>query len=177
QDSPSLRFKELLENEKNNFKLVNSAVAFLGGVPAMINPADMSNTIPNEKVVMSYLSFLCARLLDLRIETRAARLIQAAWRKHKLKKDLLLYEERNKAAMKIQVVVRRFLMRRRAERQNQAATIIQSVWRGYLARNRLRMQKEAQLRALQHKAATVIQVGAEEENVNQIHFIYLEESE
>ncbi|KAK5616335.1 hypothetical protein CRENBAI_014028 [Crenichthys baileyi] len=157
QGSPSLRFKELLENEKNNFKLVNSAVAFLGGVPAMINPADMSNTIPNEKVVMSYLSFLCARLLDLRIETRAARLIQAAWRKHKLKKDLLLYEERNQAAMKIQVVVKGFLMRRRAERQNQAATIIQSVWRGYLARNRLRMQKEAQLRALQHKAATVIQ--------------------
>lgn len=40
----------LLENEKNNFRLVNSAVSFLGGVPAMINPADMSNTIPNEKV-------------------------------------------------------------------------------------------------------------------------------
>lgn len=49
-DSPSLEFKELLKNEKSNFKLVNSAVSFLGGVPAMINPADMSNTIPNEKV-------------------------------------------------------------------------------------------------------------------------------
>lgn len=49
-DSPSVEFKELLENEKNNFRLVNSAVSFLGGVPAMINPADMSNTIPNEKV-------------------------------------------------------------------------------------------------------------------------------
>lgn len=49
-DSPSVGFKELLENEKNNFRLVNTAVAFLGGVPAMINPADMSNTIPNEKV-------------------------------------------------------------------------------------------------------------------------------
>lgn len=48
--SPSVEFKELLENEKSNFRLVNSAVAFLGGVPAMINPADMSNTIPNEKV-------------------------------------------------------------------------------------------------------------------------------
>lgn len=49
-DSPSLEFKELLENEKNNFRLVNSAASFLGGVPAMINPADMSNTIPSEKV-------------------------------------------------------------------------------------------------------------------------------
>uniref|UniRef100_A0A3P8R6K5 Calponin-homology (CH) domain-containing protein n=1 Tax=Astatotilapia calliptera TaxID=8154 RepID=A0A3P8R6K5_ASTCA len=83
---------ELLKNEKSNFKLVNSAVSFLGGVPAMINPADMSNTIPNEKVVMSYLSFLCARLLDLRDETRAARVIQGAWRKYKLKKDLELYK-------------------------------------------------------------------------------------
>lgn len=49
-DSPSLEFKELLENEKNNFRLVNTAVSYLGGVPAMINPADMSNTIPSEKV-------------------------------------------------------------------------------------------------------------------------------
>lgn len=49
-DSPSPEFKELLENEKSNFRLVNTAVSYLGGVPAMINPADMSNTIPNEKV-------------------------------------------------------------------------------------------------------------------------------
>lgn len=49
-ESPSMEFKELLENEKNNFRLVNTAVSYLGGVPAMINPADMSNTIPSEKV-------------------------------------------------------------------------------------------------------------------------------
>ncbi|GLD49535.1 abnormal spindle-like microcephaly-associated protein [Lates japonicus] len=156
-DSPSVEFKELLENEKNNFRLVNTAVAFLGGVPAMINPADMSNTIPNEKVVMSYLTFLCARLLDLRNETRAARVIQGAWRKYRLKKDLQLYKERNMAAAKIQLVVRSFLQKCRAKRHNQAATVIQSVWRGYAARNRLRLKKEAQLWALQHEAATVIQ--------------------
>ncbi|XP_008302621.1 LOW QUALITY PROTEIN: abnormal spindle-like microcephaly-associated protein [Stegastes partitus] len=156
-DSPSLKFKELLENEKNNFRLVNSAVAFLGGVPAMINPADMSNTIPNEKVVMSYLSFLCARLLDLRNETRAARVIQGAWRKYRLKKDLQLYKERNAAAVKIQVLARRFLQKCRAKRQNQAAVIIQSFWRAHAARKRLRLKKEAQRRAMQHEAATVIQ--------------------
>ena len=44
------------------------------------------------QVVVSYLSFLCARLLDLRNETRAARVIQAAWRKYRLKKDLKLYK-------------------------------------------------------------------------------------
>ncbi|KAM3876201.1 abnormal spindle-like microcephaly-associated protein [Diretmus argenteus] len=156
-ESSSMEFKELLGNEKNNFRLVNTAVAFLGGVPAMITPADMSNTIPNEKVVMSYLSFLCARLLDLRNETRAARVIQGAWRKYRLKKDLQLYQERYLAAAKIQVVVRRFLQRRMAKRQNDAAVIIQSVWRGYAARNALRLKTEAQLRILQHKAATAIQ--------------------
>uniref|UniRef100_UPI003AAD236D abnormal spindle-like microcephaly-associated protein n=1 Tax=Centroberyx gerrardi TaxID=166262 RepID=UPI003AAD236D len=156
-ESPSVEFKELLENEKNNFRLVNTAVAFLGGVPAMINPADMSNTIPNEKVVMSYLSFLCARLLDLRNETRAARVIQGAWRKYRLKKDLQLYQERNLAAAKIQAVVRSFLQRHRAKRQNHAAVILQSVWRGYAARNALRLKREAQLRVLQHNAATAIQ--------------------
>ncbi|CAG5863219.1 unnamed protein product [Menidia menidia] len=114
-NSPSLEFKELLENEKNNFRHVNSAVAFLGGVPAMINLADMSNTIPNEK-------------------------------------------ERNKAAAKIQVLVRSFLQKQRAKGQIKAAIVIQSVWRGYLARNRLRLKKAAEIRAMQNKAATLIQV-------------------
>lgn len=63
------------------------------------------------------------------------------------------------AAVKIQLVVRSFLQRRRAKRWNQAAVTIQTVWRGYAARNRLRLKKEAQLRAQQHEAATVIQVG------------------
>ncbi|XP_068599542.1 abnormal spindle-like microcephaly-associated protein [Brachionichthys hirsutus] len=155
--SPSVEFKELLENERSNFRLVNTAVSFLGGVPAMINPADMSNTIPNEKVVMSYLSFLCARLLDLRNETRAARAIQGAWRKYKLKKDLQLYQERNSAAVKIQLVARTFLRRRRAERENRAAIITQSVWRGHATRKRLRLERRARLRALQHEAAAAIQ--------------------
>lgn len=79
-----------------------------------------------------------------------------------LEGDILIFvgtQERNVAAAKIQLAVRRFLQKRRAVRQNQAAVIIQSVWRGYAARNRLRLKKEAQLRALQHEAATVIQVG------------------
>lgn len=41
---------------------------------------------------MSYVSFLCARLLDLRNETRAARVIQGAWRKYRLKKDVEVYK-------------------------------------------------------------------------------------
>ena len=58
----------------------------LGGVPVMLKCSDMSNTIPDEKVVITYVSYLCARLLDIRQETRAARVIQAAWRAFSLRK-------------------------------------------------------------------------------------------
>ncbi|XP_067086593.1 abnormal spindle-like microcephaly-associated protein [Osmerus mordax] len=155
--SPMLEFKELLDNEKSNFRLVNTAVSFLGGVPAMINSADMSNTIPNEKVVMSYLSFLCTRLLDLRNETRAARIIQGAWRKHKLRKDLETYQERNVAAARIQAHVRNFLKRRRARKQTCAAVRLQAAWRGYAARNTATLMRKANLWALLNASATSIQ--------------------
>ncbi|XP_077450851.1 abnormal spindle-like microcephaly-associated protein [Stigmatopora argus] len=154
---PTVKFAELLENERSNFSLVNSAVALLGGVPAMINLADMSNTIPDEKVVMSYLSFLCARLLDLRNETRAARVIQAVWRNYRFKKDLQCYQERNVAAVKIQVAVRIFLQRCRAKKQSTASTIIQSVWRGFVTRKKLQMIKEKELWIIRYRAATIIQ--------------------
>lgn len=157
QDSPSLDFKELLENEKSNFQMVNTAVSFLGGVPAMINPEDMSNTIPNEKVVTCYLSFLCARLLDLRNETRAARVIQDAWRRHKLQKDIELNKQKNLAAAKIQAPVRRFILKRRLIRQNKAAIVIQTFWRGHAARETLKILKQERRFALQNAAASLIQ--------------------
>uniref|UniRef100_A0A671VW13 Assembly factor for spindle microtubules n=1 Tax=Sparus aurata TaxID=8175 RepID=A0A671VW13_SPAAU len=168
----TLEFKVLLENEKNNFRLVNTAVSFLGGVPAMINPADMSNTIPNEKVVMSYLSFLCARLLDLRNETRAARVIQGAWRKYRLKKDLQLYkvaatviqsafrghrEEVRFHAMRLSAIIiqrsYRSCVLQRRDRENflkmrHTAIILQTAYRGQQVRKEV---------ARWHQAATVIQ--------------------
>ncbi|XP_069050242.1 abnormal spindle-like microcephaly-associated protein [Lepisosteus oculatus] len=155
--STLMLFKELLEKERKNFQLVNTAVSSLGGVPAMIDPADMSNTIPNEKVVVCYLSFLCARLLDLRKETRAARVIQEAWRKFRLQMELKLYEAKNKAALKIQSAVLRFLQRRRNERKNMAALLIQTSWRGYIGRQKVREMKREQLHILQNSAAATIQ--------------------
>ena len=40
------------------------------------------------QVVITYVAYLCARLLDLREETKAARCIQMVWRRHRLKKQL-----------------------------------------------------------------------------------------
>ncbi|XP_057585766.1 abnormal spindle-like microcephaly-associated protein isoform X4 [Hippopotamus amphibius kiboko] len=135
QENTSELYKELLENEKRNFQLVRSAARDLGGIPAMIHHSDMSNTIPDEKVVITYLSFLCARLLDLRKETRAARLIQTTWRKYKLKKDFKRHQERDKAARIIQSAVINFLTKRRFKKE--------TVWRRHKARKYLREVKAA----------------------------------
>ncbi|XP_054141813.1 abnormal spindle-like microcephaly-associated protein [Melozone crissalis] len=155
--APSVLYKELLDNEKQNFQLINAAVSDLGGIPAMIHHADMSNTIPDEKVVITYLSFLCSRLLDLRQETRAARLIQAAWRKYRLKRELKLSQERDRAARIIQKSAMNFLAHRRILRRENAAIFIQKHWRGYLARRTLFNLKKAKLEEARNKSATIIQ--------------------
>ncbi|NXM70258.1 ASPM protein, partial [Serilophus lunatus] len=150
-------YKELLDNEKKNFQLVTAAVSDLGGIPAMIHHSDMSNTIPDEKVVITYLSFLCSRLLDLRHETRAARLIQSAWRNYRLKRELKLLQERDRAARIIQKSAINFLSRRRILRRIKAAISIQKHWRGYLARMTLFNMKKAKLEEARSKSATDIQ--------------------
>ncbi|KAM6217298.1 abnormal spindle-like microcephaly-associated protein [Rhynchocyon petersi] len=150
-------YKELLENEKKNFQLVNSAVRDLGGIPAMIHHSDMSNTIPDEKVVITYLSFLCARLLDIRKEIRAARLIQTTWRQYKLKMDLKRYQERDKAARIIQSATVKFLTKRRLEKRVNAVLTIQKCWRRFLAVRALLMLKKEKLEKMQNKSASVIQ--------------------
>ncbi|NXT77938.1 ASPM protein, partial [Zapornia atra] len=150
-------YKELLDNERKNFQLINAAVSDLGGIPAMIHHSDMSNTIPDEKVVITYLSFLCARLLDLRQETRAARLIQSAWRNYRLKRELKLSQEKDRAARIIQKSAINFLARRRILKEKNAAVFIQKHWRRYLARRTFLNLKKRKLEEARSKSATVIQ--------------------
>ncbi|KAK2492808.1 hypothetical protein MC885_007582 [Smutsia gigantea] len=153
-ENTSELYKELLENEKKNFQLVRSAVRDLGGVPAMIHHSDMSNTIPDEKVVITYLSFLCARLLDLRKEIRAARLIQTTWRKYKLRTDLKRHQERDKAARIIQSAIIKFLPKQRLKKEINAALTIQKYWRRFLAKRKILMLKKEKLEKVQNKAAS-----------------------
>ncbi|NXV32264.1 ASPM protein, partial [Rissa tridactyla] len=153
----SVIYKELLDNERKNFQLINAAVSDLGGIPAMIHHSDMSNTIPDEKVVITYVSFLCSRLLDLRQETRAARSIQTAWRNYRLKRELKLSQERDRAARIIQKSAINFLSRRRILKKVNAAVFIQKHWRRYLARMALLNLKKTKLEEARSKSATVIQ--------------------
>ena len=58
-------------------------VSVIGGIPVMLKTTDMSNTIPDEKTVVTYVSYLCARLLSVRNEQHAAAVIQSAWRRYR----------------------------------------------------------------------------------------------
>lgn len=65
---------------------------------------------------------------------------------------------RSQAACKIQALVRKFLHKKKLNRQKIAATIIQTYWKGHSARLELRRIKEAKLLDIQNAAAIKIQV-------------------
>ncbi len=109
--------KHQLDNEKSNFKLVAESLSVLGGVPLLALSKDMSNTLPNEKIVITYVSYLCSHLLLLRKEITAARRIQSAWRKF--------------------VTCRK----REDNKKNSAATLITSVYKGYVCRKQYNLLK------------------------------------
>ncbi|XP_073427821.1 abnormal spindle-like microcephaly-associated protein [Dendrobates tinctorius] len=155
--SSSALFEELLGNEKTNFSLVQRATSDLGGIPAVIHHSDMSNTIPDEKVVIIYLSFLCARFLDICKETRAARIIQAAWRRHRLAVEEQLLQRKHKAACVIQCAVRKFLSRRRVLKRTSSAILIQKHWRKYLACKTLVTLRSLKQKEIETSAAVVLQ--------------------
>lgn len=68
----------------------------LGGMPMMIKSEDMINTMPDEKLVITCVSFLCSRLLELRKEIRAAQVIQRFWRYNIYRKKRLWMSEKDK---------------------------------------------------------------------------------
>ncbi|KAL9988376.1 hypothetical protein ACROYT_G002814 [Oculina patagonica] len=135
--------EEMKNNERENFRTMAEKVQELGGVPLMTKASDMSYTIPDEKVVITYVAYLCARLLDLREETKAARCIQMAWRRHHLERQL----ERKKNVARIVVFVqaraRAAIARRRFQAMRQSAVLIQSVYRGHLVRQQVRTRHQA----------------------------------
>ncbi|KAK3591436.1 hypothetical protein CHS0354_033435 [Potamilus streckersoni] len=150
-------FEQLLDNEKENFKILYEKVKELGGIPLMLRSADMSNTIPDEKVVVTYLLYLCARLLDIRHESRAARVIQMAWRKYQLHQAQKVFKVKSAAASKIQKAVRKFLSKQREGQQALAALILQRYWRQHVARKTADRLQQAKLIAQQQRAACIIQ--------------------
>ena len=60
---------------------MHSKTKELGGIPILIKSDEMSNTIPDQKVTATFITYLAARLLDLSVEMKAARTIQLAWKR------------------------------------------------------------------------------------------------
>ena len=52
----------------------------------LIEASEMSNTIPDQKVTVTFLTCLASRLLDLSVEMTAARTIQLFWRRYRAKR-------------------------------------------------------------------------------------------
>ena len=98
-------FDTLLNNEKQNFKLLYEKMSELGGVPLMLKSTDMTNTIPDEKVVVTCVTYLCGRLLDVRHESRAARTIQLAWRGHRVRRAVRARQVRLSSSVYVTVAV------------------------------------------------------------------------
>ncbi|XP_044288301.1 abnormal spindle-like microcephaly-associated protein isoform X2 [Varanus komodoensis] len=164
----SVLYKELLDNEKKNFQLINAAVSDLGGVPAMIHHSDMSNTIPDEKVVITYVSFLCSRLLDLSKEIRAARLIQSTWRNYRFKVKLAQTKKQElNATVVIQKYWRRYLaqmelkkLKRAKDEEDRMSSLVNQKWQeaAVVFQAWYRMKRERRHFLMMRGAATTIQI-------------------
>ncbi|XP_035683104.1 abnormal spindle-like microcephaly-associated protein homolog isoform X7 [Branchiostoma floridae] len=138
------RLKELLAYEKNNFKLVNQKVLELGTIPPLLCATDMSNTIPDQKVVMATVSYLCARVINLSQKVRAVRIIQAAWRRYHPKPAVGEWtEDVQTATIRLQAAVRGMIVRRSLQTQHKSATTIQAAVRGWTARQQYMKQRQA----------------------------------
>ncbi|KAF9969284.1 hypothetical protein BGZ73_008457 [Actinomortierella ambigua] len=126
------------EMDRFNFRLLHSKVQALGGVPVTMRSADQSPMgVPDEKAVILFVTYLCARLMHLNKDIRAAKTIQRLWRQKRYGRQ---EESRIRAAVIIQRCVRAHQSRQRAvrnqQRKHQAATLIQTGCRAYLARQR-----------------------------------------
>ncbi|KAF9421644.1 hypothetical protein BGZ76_003958 [Entomortierella beljakovae] len=131
---PVTRGKEM---DRFNYRLLHNKVQALGGVPISLRHADMSNIgVPDEKAVILFVTYLCARLMHLNKDIRAAKTIQRVWRnKHYGRKE----KSRIDATIVIQKYIRGYLSRKHtstiSKRRNDAALLIQTGCRMYLAQS------------------------------------------
>nr|XP_045613042.1 abnormal spindle-like microcephaly-associated protein homolog isoform X2 [Procambarus clarkii] len=126
-------YNQRLANERENFAVFIDKVSQLDGIPLVIRSNDMINTIPDEKVTSTFVAYLCARLLDLSEEMKAARIIQMAWRKHLAAKRLEQLKVHTHSAIVIQRWWRTIQHKRQREKYEKAAIVLQAHWRRWCA--------------------------------------------
>ena len=122
------------ENERENFRLLADAMKGLNEVPNMIFSQDMVGTIPDEKVVITFVAYLCAALLDISQDFRAAQKIQRTWRKYKFIQHYEAMREKRQAIIKVQALARVLFAKKKLEVLRQDREAIMAVKRDYAAR-------------------------------------------
>ncbi|KAF9198159.1 hypothetical protein BGZ49_001118 [Haplosporangium sp. Z 27] len=123
------------EMDRFNYRLLHNKVQALGGVPITLRHADMSNIgVPDEKAVILFVTYLCARIMHLNKDIRAAKTIQRIWRKKHYGRN---ESNRINATIVIQRFIRKFLSQKHTrslrQQQHEAALLIQTGCRMYLA--------------------------------------------
>ncbi|KAG7164725.1 Abnormal spindle-like microcephaly-associated protein-like, partial [Homarus americanus] len=150
-------YNRRLANEKDNFAVFTDKVSQLDGIPLLIRSSDMINTIPDERVTATFLAYLCARLLDLSEEIKAARIIQMAWRKRLAAKRLEQLKVHTQSAVLIQRWWRSVWGLKQKEKYEKAAIVLQAHWRRRCACVLLQKLKEQKELEKKHRAAHTIQ--------------------
>ena len=69
-----------------NFGRVHAVSEALGSVPAMVSGEDFVAHGPEERAVVLFTAFLCARLVEVSREERAAMVVQRLWRRRQLER-------------------------------------------------------------------------------------------
>ncbi|XP_054714692.1 abnormal spindle-like microcephaly-associated protein homolog [Uloborus diversus] len=153
----AISMKELLKNEVHNLGLAFQKFQEIGQIPILSSPSDMSNTLPDEKVMITLVSYVNLRLMELSVEIRAARKILHAWRRWHFRKDQDKLKIEISAVVVIQNAWRKFVMLKNMKRHSQAAVVIQSNWRRYSAMKQLKALKQQRHFELLNQKATIIQ--------------------
>ncbi|KAF2352655.1 IQ motif EF-hand binding site [Trinorchestia longiramus] len=156
EDSQQERQQRLV-NEKANHAVFADKLCSLGGVPLLVRPSELVNTMPDEKVMTTFVAYLCGRLLDLSEEIKAARVLQMAWRRRALRKQQEQLRIATAACVTIQRWWHRVLRRLRYASYCRAAVVLQKHWRRVAAQRLRRQLKQRKLLQKQNYAALVIQ--------------------
>ena len=146
-DSPEDEEEEdvAMDCKMKNFHVLQSRVMELGGIPNIITPRDMVNGAPDEKVVITYVTYLSSRLLDIRVQVEAALTISRQWKAYSAH---VVLPRQNAAACCIQHVARArfdFTPIGQQDEKIAAAQHVQRMWRGFTTREQVLPMMRAQL--------------------------------
>eukprot|EP01028_Stygiella_incarcerata_P011681 TRINITY_DN670_c0_g1_i4.p1 TRINITY_DN670_c0_g1~~TRINITY_DN670_c0_g1_i4.p1 ORF type:complete len:1340 (+),score=352.30 TRINITY_DN670_c0_g1_i4:70-4089(+) len=122
----SIKLKaKVTEKKMQNFRLLQQKLEQLGGIPYLIRATEMVDTIPDEKIVITFTSYIFSRLMGLRKFTSAASAIQKWWRKNQ--------PNRKQSVLSIERFWQTCLARKSFMRLREKIVKIQTTWRKHHA--------------------------------------------